>query len=90
MMKCLDMYRVVRTGLIVLVLALLPLTVPVSAQTNTNNANTATLREDTRGADEGSDWGWLNWLGLLGLLGLIPRKPEEVRVRSNAPADARR
>ena len=84
-MKSSDLIKAVRAGALALVLSVLPLTATVFAQTNTNNTNTVTTRDDDR-----SDYDWLGWLGLLGLLGLIPRKRQDVHVRSNAPADPRR
>ena len=90
-MKGVDWFKVLRTGVITLLLTLVPVAVSVVAQTNAqSNANTAVLKSDPRSGDEGSDWGWLNWLGLLGLLGLIPRKPEVVHVRSAARVEVKR
>ena len=62
------------TGAIALSLAVLPSTLPASAQTTTDPvapADTGTTTTTTD--DDGFDWGWLGLLGLLGLAGLKGR-----------------
>ncbi|MEA5448671.1 WGxxGxxG family protein [Leptolyngbya sp. CCNP1308] len=63
------------TGALALSLAVLPSTLPASAQTNTDPitpGNTVTTTNDDYG-DDGFDWGWLGLLGLIGLAGLKGR-----------------
>jgi hypothetical protein len=88
MMKPFTLSKVAGVGLVALSLAVFPVTLPASAQTNNNNpANEAVqeTREDnapnldttpfqeTRGQKD--NWGWLGLIGLAGLLNLL-RKPE--------------
>ena len=87
-MKRCDLSKAIGAGIIVAGLALVPLDLPASAQTDTtggttNGTNSTTTttspRSDVSSADtdRGFDWGWLGLLGLSGLFGLIPRKREE-------------
>ncbi|HEY9811187.1 MAG TPA: WGxxGxxG family protein [Halomicronema sp.] len=65
-------------------LAVLPATLPASAQTNTPsgtdttttspNYRTDDVRTTDTTRDNDFDWGWLGLLGLLGLAGLARRK----------------
>jgi hypothetical protein len=87
MMKRFTLSKVAGAGLVALSLAVLPVALPASAQTNNNPANEAVqeTREDnapnldttplqeTRGQKD--NWGWLGLVGLAGLLNLL-RKPE--------------
>jgi len=58
--------KLIGAGIVSLSLALMPLTLPVSAQDAAEpGINTA----ETQG-DRDFDWGWLGLLGLLGLAGL--------------------
>jgi MYXO-CTERM domain-containing protein len=68
------------TGAIALSLAVLPSTLPASAQTTTDpvvpdNTGTTTTTDD----DDGFDWGWLGLLGLGGLAGLKGRDHDNNR-----------
>jgi MYXO-CTERM domain-containing protein len=70
-------------SIIGLSLAIMPLTLPASAQTNNTDPGTGTTPGNTttdtttyRG-DNDFDWGWLGLLGLLGLSGLAGRRREE-------------
>ncbi|GAA6616576.1 WGxxGxxG family protein [Scytonema sp. NUACC26] len=72
-------------GVIGLSLAVMPLTLPASAQTNrtdtgTTTGNTTTDTTTYRG-DNDFNWGWLGLLGLLGLGGLAGKRREEARYR---------
>jgi MYXO-CTERM domain-containing protein len=63
------------TGALALSLAVLPSTLPASAQTTTDPVtpgNTVTTTDDDYGEND-FDWGWLGLLGLLGLAGLKGR-----------------
>ncbi|PZO51643.1 MAG: hypothetical protein DCF15_14695 [Phormidesmis priestleyi] len=65
------------TGAIALSLAVLPSTLPASAQTDTDPitpGDTATTTDD-----DGFDWGWLGLLGLVGLAGLKGRDHDNNR-----------
>lgn len=68
------------TGAIALSLAVLPSTLPASAQTTTDpvapgDTGTTTTTTD----DDGFDWGWLGLLGLIGLAGLKGRDHDNKR-----------
>jgi len=98
-MKRSDLSKAIGAGIIVAGLALVPLDLPVSAQTGTtggttNGTNSTTTttspRSDVSSADTDRDfdWGWLGLLGLSGLFGLIPRKREEnVRYTTTTTGD---
>ena len=58
------------TGAIALSFAVLPSTLPASAQTTTDPVAPIDTVATT---DDGFDWGWLGLLGLLGLAGLKGR-----------------
>ncbi|MGI8933896.1 MAG: WGxxGxxG family protein [Phormidesmis sp.] len=65
------------TGAIALSLAVLPSTLPASAQTATDPVvpdNTVVTTDD-----DGFDWGWLGLLGLVGLAGLKGRDRDDNR-----------
>ncbi len=65
------------TGAIALSLAVLPSTLPASAQTATDPVvpgDTVTTTDD-----DGFDWGWLGLLGLVGLAGLKGRDHDNNR-----------
>lgn len=63
------------TGALALSFAVLPSTLPASAQTDTDPATTdpAAPVDTVVTTDDGFDWGWLGLLGLLGLAGLKGR-----------------
>ena len=81
-MKRSNLSKVVGAGVVTVSMALLPLTMPASAQTNPDNTTTvdpATSGQDVvvENEDDGFDWGWLGLLGLAGLAGLAGRKNSE-------------
>ena len=61
------------TGAIALSLAILPSTLPASAQTTTDTTEPVAPVDTVVTTDDGFDWGWLGLLGLLGLAGLKGR-----------------
>ncbi|PZU93361.1 MAG: hypothetical protein DCF32_23305 [Leptolyngbya sp.] len=63
------------TGALALSLAVLPSTLPASAQTATDpvTPGDAVTTTDDNYDDDGFDWGWLGLLGLIGLAGLKGR-----------------
>lgn len=83
-MKSSDLSKVVGASVLALSVAILPLSLPASAQTSTepnptnvdNNGPVldTTPFQETRGVAD--NWGWLGLIGLLGLLNLF-RKGEE-------------
>lgn len=78
-MKSLNVSKTLGIGLVASAISIMPMILPVSAQTqvtpDTTTPNTTTDRTDDV-YDDGFDWGWLGLLGLAGLAGL-KRKPEE-------------
>lgn len=90
-MKPSDLSKVVGAGVLSLSLAMMPLTQPASAQTNTGSGsdNTTTVDSTSRGGtsgatdnrNDGFDWGWLGLLGLIGLAGLARKREEPARYR---------
>lgn len=64
-------------GAIALSLAVLPSTLPASAQTTTTDP-AAPVDTVVTTDDDGFDWGWLGLLGLLGLAGLKGRDHDRV------------
>jgi MYXO-CTERM domain-containing protein len=77
-MKANLLFRVIRTGILVLALAILPLGVITTAQTPTSTPYTYGRTENID-RDRGDNWGWLGLLGLAGLLGLLRRRETYVR-----------
>lgn len=81
-MKRFNLSKLMTVGALSLSMAILPLMVSVSAQTQPDgtqpNATDASPvpTYQTSTEERGFDWGWLGLLGLLGLGGLA-RKPEE-------------
>lgn len=78
--------KIIGTSILTLSLAVLPLSLPVSAQNNTEanqnegNNNGAVLDrsplQETRG--DGDNWGWLGLIGLVGLINLFRKGKEPV------------
>ncbi|MGB5959083.1 MAG: WGxxGxxG family protein [Coleofasciculaceae cyanobacterium] len=84
-MKISNLSKLVAAGVLSAGVAVLPLNLPASAQTNTTTTDTipAPGVDNTvvRTVDDGFDWGWLGLLGLAGLAGLIPRKQQPTAYR---------
>lgn len=93
-MKHSNLSKILGSGVLALSLAVLPSTLPASAQTSTSptttttsptttttdpNTSTTTTTYRTEG-DRDFDWGWLGLLGLAGLAGLR-RREEPTRYR---------
>ncbi len=76
-MKRFNLSKVVGASVLSLSLAILPLSLPASAQTSTES-NQPTIDttpfQETR--DDNNNWGWLGLIGLIGLANLF-RKPKE-------------
>ncbi len=83
-MKISDLSKIFGASVLAASIAILPLSLPASAQTNTQ-PNTTT--EDNTGLtvdttpfqetkNDNNNWGWLGLLGLIGLANLF-RKPKE-------------
>ncbi|PZO59976.1 MAG: hypothetical protein DCF15_02765 [Phormidesmis priestleyi] len=88
-MKNKSLATLLGTGAIALSLAVLPSTLPASAQTTTDPIvpnNTITTTND----DDGFDWGWLGLLGLIGLAGLKGRDRDDNRATYADPTIADR
>lgn len=94
-MKRSNLSNLVGASAIGLSLAILPLSLPVSAQTNTAPGTTTapdtTTTEPVQGtnnAEQGDrdfDWGWLGLIGLAGLAGLSRKHEEPTRYRDPDP-----
>jgi len=76
-MKLSNLSKIAGVGILTLSTAILPATMPASAQTTTTPGGTDTQtgiqteqRRDVEGTDDGFDWGWLGLIGLAGLFGL--------------------
>lgn len=79
--------KLIGAGVLATGLAVLPLTIPASAQTSSPSDTTTTSPSDTTAApsqsvdpdrgDRDFDWGWLGLLGLAGLAGLAGNKRRE-------------
>ncbi|WP_009632291.1 WGxxGxxG family protein [Synechocystis sp. PCC 7509] len=83
-MKCSNLSNLIGASAIGLSLAVLPLSLPVSAQTETapgtttapDTTTTAPI-DGTNNVEQGDrdfDWGWLGLIGLAGLAGLSGKK----------------
>lgn len=84
-MKYFTLPKIVGAGVLTVGLALMPLTLPATAQ-NSVDENTAAPGErvaDEEG-DRDFDWGWLGLLGLIGLAGLKKQDSTEYRNPSDA------
>ncbi len=79
--------KAVGAGVLTLSMAIMPLTLPASAQTTTTDPgnNTTSTTTTTANDDGGFDWGWLGLLGLLGLGGLTGRKRNNEAVAYRDP-----
>jgi LPXTG-motif cell wall-anchored protein len=81
--------KVIGTTALVASLAIMPLSAPAQAQTNTDGTtttapNTGVYNERTDG-DRNFDLGWLGLLGLIGLAGLTGKKRNEEPTRYRDP-----
>ena len=91
-MKCSNLSKVVGATILTLSLAILPTTVPASAQTDPTTPGTTGDNTQIQGTDnaetgdDGFDWGWLGLIGLGGLAGLAKRG-EATRYRDPDPAN---
>lgn len=92
-MKRSDLSKLVGASAIGLGVAILPLSMPVSAQTDTAPGTTiapdATTQtqpiQEVNTGDRDFDWGWLGLIGLAGLAGLSGKREEPVRYRDPDP-----
>lgn len=99
-MKHSNLSKFVGAGVLTLSMAILPLTLPASAQSDTGSGTTETApsttgdnmqsqgTDNTVAGEEGDrdfDWGWLGLIGLAGLAGLARKREEPTRYRD--PAD---
>ncbi|PZO17601.1 MAG: hypothetical protein DCF25_10915 [Leptolyngbya foveolarum] len=67
------------TGAVALSLAVLPSTLPASAQTATDPVDPNGVVTVPATDDDGFDWGWLGLIGLAGLAGLKGRDHDNNR-----------
>lgn len=73
-MKSNSLINLLGGSLLALSLAILPSTLPASAQTTTTDpVAPGTTTTTTADDNDGFDWGWLGLLGLIGLAGLKGR-----------------
>lgn len=90
-MKLSNLSKAVGAGVLSLSLAVLPSSLPVSAQTSSDTTSPAagtteggTQTQGTNSAETGDrdfDWGWLGLIGLAGLAGLSGKREEPTRYR---------
>ncbi len=95
-MKRSNLSKVVAASVLSLGMAVVPFTVPASAQnsngtsttsTSPSTTSTTTTTAETPRQDRGFDWGWLGLIGLAGLAGLAGKKAPE---RYRDPAEGTR
>jgi MYXO-CTERM domain-containing protein len=79
-MKPRVLFKVIRTGMLLACLAIVPMIMTATAQTPTATPYTS-ARTETYDRDGGSNWGWIGLLGLAGLLGLLRRRETSDRDR---------
>jgi hypothetical protein len=81
--------KAISTGALVTGLAIMPLSAPVQAQTNSDGTTTTTpntgIYNSEADRDRSFDWGWLGLLGLIGLAGLAGKKRSEEPTRYRDP-----
>lgn len=82
-MKRSNLSKIAAAGVLAGSLALVPLTLPASAQTGTEGGtyNRSDVSNTDNTGDRDFDWGWLGLLGLAGLAGLARKREEPVRYR---------
>jgi MYXO-CTERM domain-containing protein len=71
-MKRSNLFKILGISILSLGTAIMPLTLPASAQVTQPETDRTVVRED-----DGFDWGWLGLLGLLGLAGLAGKSRRE-------------
>jgi hypothetical protein len=86
-MKDFNLSKIVGASVLAASIAILPLSLPVSAQTNTQPNTTTedktsptfdtTPFQETR--NDNNNWGWLGLIGLIGLANLFRKPKEHVR-----------
>ncbi len=93
-MKHSNLSNLIGASAIGLSLAILPLSMPASAQTDTapgtttSPGTTTEPLQGTNNAEQGDrdfDWGWLGLIGLAGLAGLSRKHEEPTRYRDPDP-----
>jgi MYXO-CTERM domain-containing protein len=88
-MKASLLFKLIRTGVLLLSLAILSLGIITTAQTPTATPYTYGRTENVD-RDRGDSWGWLGLLGLAGLLGLLRRREVPGREHVRTPDTAGR
>ena len=76
-MKHSNIFQAVGAGLLASGLALSPLIMPASAQSNSSPSTNTTSTTDNNRDNDHFDWGWLGLIGLAGLAGLAKGKRSE-------------
>ncbi len=94
-MKRSNLSKLIGASALGLGIAVLPLSMPVSAQTDTSpgattpdtTTQTAPVQgtENVNTGDRDFDWGWLGLIGLAGLAGLSRKSEEPTRYRDPDP-----
>lgn len=88
MMKDSHLIKVIRTGILLLSLAMiLPMGMITTAQTPTSTPYTYARTENIDRDRGGDNWGWLGLLGLAGLFGLLRRRETYNREHNVRTAD---
>jgi len=77
--------KIIGTGILSISMAVLPLTLPASAQVNTPGVDREDVIEEDAYEDNNSDWGWLGLLGLIGLAGLAGKKRHQTITTTTTP-----
>ncbi len=96
-MKRSNLSNLIGVSAMALGLAVLPLSLPVSAQTDTAPGTTTApdtttttpiqTTNNAEGGDRDFDWGWLGLIGLAGLAGLSRKSEEPTRYRDPDPVN---
>lgn len=98
-MKVTSVSKVLSASIIAASIAILPLSLPASAQTDTQPNTTTPTTENTTGptvdttpfqetSGGNNNWGWLGLLGLIGLANLF-RKPKQTVTYTETDATTR-
>jgi MYXO-CTERM domain-containing protein len=88
-MKANLLFKVIRTGILLISLAILSPGIITTAQTPTPTPYTYGRTENVD-RDRGDSWGWIGLLGLAGLLGLLRRRETYTREHVRTPDTAGR